>query len=426
SDNVNSPNPLTTPELTLQIIPDDRESIQKNDKLILIIEDDTNFAKVLLDYTRQNGYKGIVVVKGDDGLRFARFYRPTAILLDLMLPVRSGWEVLDELKNDELTRHIPVHMMSATDGRRESIDRGAVDFISKPVALEQLKSTFQRIDQVFTRNPKKVLIVEENETHAQALCYYLQTSGVRLEIKRTVEETIYALKNDELDCVLLDMPMPDLKSYNVLEHLKEIPGLEDLPIIIFTGKHFSRAEEARIRSYAESIVVKTAHSYQRILDEVSIFMHVVEENIQTDKSSRSYKKLGMMNEVLKDKSVLIADDDVRNIFSLTKALEKYRMKVYSATDGREALAKLETTPVDIVLIDMMMPELDGYETTKMIRLNPAFAGLPVLALTAKSMSGDREKCIQAGASDYISKPVDIDQLLSLLRVWLYEKQFAKF
>jgi signal transduction histidine kinase/CheY-like chemotaxis protein/CHASE3 domain sensor protein/HAMP domain-containing protein len=422
-----------TPELVLmpepdkaeEVIADDRHSIKPGDRIILIVEDDLAFAKILLDFTRQNGYKGIVVVKGDEGISFARYYRPTGVLLDLQLPVKNGWEVIEMLKADPQTRHIPVHMMSAQEGRRESMIRGAVDFINKPVALEQLKLVFARIEEVLNRGPKKVLIVEENNRHAQALSYYLETSNVKSEIRSDIAAAIDTLTNDDVDCVILDMQMPDSGTYEILEQVKESPGLEDLPIIIFTGKYLSRAEEARIRQYADSIVVKTAHSYQRILDEVSLFMHVVEENQHTERKNGQFRRLGMLNDVLRNKTILIADDDVRNIFSLTKALENYKMNVVSATDGREALEKLESIDIDLVLIDMMMPELDGYDTTRLIRKHPKFKTLPVLALTAKSMAGDREKCIQAGASDYISKPVDIDQLLSLLRVWLYEKQFSK-
>ncbi|HEY0666782.1 MAG TPA: response regulator, partial [Sphingobacteriaceae bacterium] len=239
--------------------------------------------------------------------------------------------------------------------------------------------------------------------------------------KGSVKDGVEALNKKEVDCVILDMGIPDHTSYETLETVKQTPGLENLPIIIFTGKHISKTEENKIMQYADSIVVKTAHSYQRILDEVALFLHIIEEN-QLPQKSTTEQKLGSFDAVLKDKTVLIADDDVRNIFSLTKALEQHKMKVVSAIDGKEALTQLEENPnVNIVLMDMMMPELDGYDTIARIRKNPKFKNLPILAVTAKAMMGDREKCISAGASDYISKPVDIDQLISLLRVWLYDK-----
>ncbi|MGZ3896270.1 MAG: response regulator [Flavisolibacter sp.] len=401
-------------------IPDDRQKITKEDKVILIIEDDTAFASSLLNYTRAKGYKGLVAVRGDEGIRLAKEYLPLGILLDVQLPVKSGWEVMDELKADIATRPIPVHMMSSFEVKTRSLSKGAVDFINKPVAFEQLGQVFQKIEQALNQYPKKVLIVEENPKHARALAYFLETYNVNAEISASVGEGIHALTSEGADCVILDMGVPAQRSYDVLEDVKKTPGLENLPIIVFTGKNLSHVEEMKIRKYADSIVVKTAHSYQRILDEVSLFLHLVEENKRTGKVFK-YKKMGETAEVLKGKTVLIADDDVRNIFSLTKSLENYGMKVLSAIDGKEAVQQLEENPrTDIVLMDMMMPEMDGYESTRLIRQVPKFKNLPIIAVTAKAMTGDREKCISAGASDYITKPVDVDQLVSLLRVWLYE------
>lgn len=402
-------------------IPDDRTNVSKDDKVLLIIEDDTAFAKSLLDYTRQKGYKGIVAVRGDEGIELANQFTPIGILLDIQLPVKSGWEVMEELKRNPATRPIPVHMMSSHQERMKSLTKGAADFIDKPMAFEKMSEIFQKIEQALSRSLKKVLIVEENPKHAKALAYYLQSFDVVSEIKNSIGEGIEALNRNDVDCVILDMGIPGEPGYATLEQVKKTPGLENLPIIIFTGKNLSHKEEMRIKKYADSIVIKTAHSYQRILDEVSLFLHLVEENKNGEKGGR-YKRMGELTEVLKDKTVLIADDDVRNIFALTKALEAYGMKVLSAIDGKEALKQLEeNNKVDIVLMDMMMPDMDGYQSTKRIREKWKFKNLPVIAVTAKAMTGDREKCIQAGASDYITKPVDIDQLTSLLRVWLYDK-----
>ena len=403
-------------------IPDDRAAVKEGDKVILIIEDDISFAKSLLDYTRKRGYKGVVAVRGDEGIELARQFLPIGILLDIQLPVKSGWEVMADLKNNSDTRHIPVHMMSSYELKGESLLQGAVDFINKPVAFDQMQDIFRKIEYVLTHQPKKVLIVEENAKHAKALAYFLETFEVSLEIANDVNAAINSLHNKGVDCVILDMGIPDQKAYDTLEMVKKTEGLENLPIIIFTGKSLSQAEERKIKQYADSIVVKTAHSYKRILDEVSLFLHLMEKSDQPEPSSLKYHKLGALDEVLKNKTVLIADDDMRNIFSLTKALEKYQMKVITAVDGKDALQKLRANPqVDIVLMDMMMPEMDGYESTAAIRRDPKFKDLPVIAVTAKAMMGDRIKCINAGASDYITKPVDIDQLFSLLRVWLYEK-----
>lgn len=405
-----------------QDIPDDRDNIQEGDRVILIIEDDTSFARSLLDFTRKKNYKGIVAVRGDQGLHMALKHKPLGILLDLQLPVKSGWDVMKELKTNPATRHIPVHMMSSYEVKNKSISSGAVDFINKPVAYDQIQEIFKRIEYVLNKDAKKVLIVEENPMHAKALAFYLETFNINSEIQNNVQDGIISLNKEKVDCVILDMGIPDRKSYETLEEVKKSPGLENIPIIIFTGKSISKTEEFKIKQYADSIVIKTAHSYQRILDEVSLFMHLMEENNKPDASAGKYKKLGALNEVLKGKTVLIADDDVRNIFSLTKALEANGMNVLTAIDGKEAFKQLNQNPgLDIVLMDMMMPEMDGYETIRRIRENRKYKNLSIIAVTAKAMTGDREKCINAGASDYITKPVDIDQLLSLLRVWLYDR-----
>jgi signal transduction histidine kinase/DNA-binding response OmpR family regulator/CHASE3 domain sensor protein/HAMP domain-containing protein len=430
---VRKPQAVDTPEVRRPIskyisdvipenIPDDRKHVERGDKVILIVEDDVNFAKSLLEYTRKRGYKGIVAVRGDEGIELARQYMPMGILLDIQLPVVSGWDVMAELKDDPHTRSIPVHIMSSYEVKNESLMKGAVDFINKPFAFEKVEDVFSKIEHVLTHHPKKVLIVEENPKHAKALAYFLETFDVSIEINNAVDAAIQSLKSESINCVILDMGIPDQKGYDTLEEVRKTPGLENIPIIIFTGKSLSQAEEMRIKQYADSIVVKTAHSYKRVLDEVSLFLHLMEKNEDETQVSKKYNKLGALDEVLKNKSVLIADDDMRNIFSLTKALEKYQMKVIAAVDGKDALQKLRANPdVDIVLMDMMMPEMDGYETTAAIRKDPKFRDLPVIAVTAKAMMGDKAKCINAGASDYITKPVDIDQMFSLLRVWLYEK-----
>lgn len=400
-------------------IPDDRDSIVAGDRFILIVEDDIEFAKILLKYTRQQNYKGIVVVRGDIAAEMVARYMPLAVLLDIQLPLKDGWQVMAEIKENPKTRHIPVHIMSSLQVKRESLLQGAIDFINKPMALEQMGDMFRKIEDALTRHPKKVLIVEENPKHAAALSLFLGSFNIASEIKSNVEESIAALSSDTADCVILDMGVPDRVGYETLEAVKRNQGLENLPIIVFTGKNLSQVEEMKLKRYADSIVVKTANSYQRILDEVGLFLHLVEEN--NGPAAKTSGRLGFLQDVLQGKKVLVADDDIRNIFSLTKALEKYQMTVIPATDGKDALKQLEENPdVSVILMDMMMPEMDGYETIASIRNNPSYEDMPIIAVTAKSMMGDREKCIAAGASDYISKPVDIDQLLSLLRVWMYE------
>ncbi|MBD3583040.1 response regulator [Flavobacterium selenitireducens] len=400
-------------------IPDDRDSIEQGEKSILIVEDDTNFAMSLLEFTRKRGYKGIVAVRGDHALNLALAYKPVGVLLDIQLPIKSGWEVMEELKANGQTRHIPVHIMSSHKLRQESLLKGAINFLDKPVAYEQIPDVFRRIEQIVNRDSQKVLIIEDNPKHAKALAYFLETHNINSEVKSDISESVSALEKSDVHCVILDMGIPDKQSYEILENIKKNKGFENLPVIVFTGKSLSLKEEVKIKHYADSIIVKTAHSYQRMLDEVSLFLHLMEEQ---KKSGSKAPKANMLNNVLSGKSVLVVDDDVRNIYSLTKALETVNMKVITAIDGKEALKALEAHPeTDVVLLDMMMPNMDGYETATRIRENKKFRNLPVIAVTAKAMTGDREKCINAGASDYITKPVDVDQLMSLLRVWLYEK-----
>jgi len=402
-------------------IPDDRDQIKAGDKTILIVEDDTNFAKTLLDFARKKGYKGIVSVRGDEGVELAKKFRPLGILLDIYLPVKDGWQVMDELKGDVRTRHIPVHIMSSVEARKESLMKGAVDFINKPVALQNMQEIFRKIEMVLNKKSKKVLIVEENTQHARALSFFLENFHVNAQTSQDIPDSINQLQRQEVDCVVLDMGIPARNAYDMLEKVKQTPGLENLPIIIFTGRNLSKSEEARIKQYADSIVVKTAYSYQRIIDEVSIFLHLVEENGNA-REKVIPKRMHSLREVLEGKKVLITDDDVRNIYSVSKTLELHGMEVISAIDGKDAIRQMEANPdVSVVLMDIMMPEMDGYETIRQLRRNAKYKRLPIIAITAKAMTGDREKCIEAGASDYISKPIDVDQLLSLLRVWLYNK-----
>ncbi|NBL65724.1 response regulator [Flavobacterium sp. NST-5] len=402
-------------------IDDDRNNISDRDKIILIVEDDINFAKSLLEFTRKKGYKGIVCVRGDYALNFALAHKPVGILLDIELPMKNGWQVMDDLKNNPITKPIPVHIMSSHQLKQESLLKGAVNFLDKPVAFEKIPEIFHKIEKIVNRESQKVLIVEDNQKHAKALAFFLENYNINSEIKSEIHDGINALKSDNVDCVILDMGVPDKYSYEILENIKDNPGLENLPVIVFTGKSLSMKEELKLKKYADSIVVKTANSYQRMLDEVSLFLHLVEEN-KSVTPKKEFKKHQNLNNILSGKTVLVVDDDVRNIYSLTKSLEALKMSVVTAIDGNEALSALQENPeIDVVLLDMMMPNLDGYETATKIRENKNFRDLPVIAVTAKAMMGDREKCINAGASDYITKPVDIDQLLSLLRVWLYDK-----
>ncbi len=414
------PENIETEILNETIIEDDRNLINAGDSIILIAEDDVPFANILKDYAHKKNYKAIIDTKGNEATSLAIKYAPTAILLDIQLPVMDGWQILEALKKDQQTNKIPVHIISSLQAKQQVMKMGAEDFISKPVSPGQLNLLFQKLENALLNHPKKVLIVEENIQHAKALNYFLGTHGIMTQVTKSIEESVQKLSTTSTDCVILETDTSKDEIFTSLKDIKTTAGLEGLPIIVFTGKNLSITEENRLKEFADSIVIKTAHSYQRILDEASLFLHILE---QKNKKIRRNEKFSLdLNNVLKDKIVLVTDDDVRNIFSLTKALEMQQMKVIAATDGKEAMEIFaQKNKVDIVLMDMMMPHLDGYETIRLIRKDDGLKKLPIVALTAKAMKGDREKCIAAGASDYISKPVDVDQLISLLRVWLYEK-----
>ncbi|MFT3910887.1 MAG: response regulator [Ferruginibacter sp.] len=396
-------------------IPDDRNDTSPVDRVILIIEDDIVFAGMLLEFTRKNGYKGIVAVRGDEGIELAKKYRPEGILLDIYLPVMDGWTVIESLKADKSTNRIPVHVMSSVDLKKRSLQAGAVDFLDKPLSTESMADVFRKIRQLGNDALKKVLIAEENEVHARALAFYLEANDIRAVIVNNMPGAVETLQSPEHDCVIINIGEAGVENYEMLAKIRSTAAVAGTAIIVFTGKTLVPSEEARIKRYADSIVIKTAHSYKRMLDEVSLFLHHMDAGTKPAWT-------GKLKDVLKDKKVLLVDDDVRNIYSLTKAMEQYGIQVTSATDGKEALKVLEeTSGIQLVLMDMMMPEMDGYQTTAAIRNLSRYKNLPIIAVTAKAMAGDREKCIEAGASDYITKPVDTDQLVSLLRVWLYDK-----
>lgn len=400
-------------------IPDDRNNLGEDDKTILIVEDDMNFAKSLLTYTHQRGFKGIVVPRGDDAYHSAKKLKPVAILLDVQLPVKSGWEVLEELQKDPETRRIPVHIMSSFEVKNESLGMGASNFIRKEEALEKIRELFAELENGDPRTAGKIIIIEDNSMHAKALQFFLNEYGIPAAIASTYPEVLNLMTGDAFHHIIIDTGIHAENTYEIVEKIKLQAGFENTPVIIVTNSQISRADELRIKKIARSIVIKTAHSFERVLDELSIFLQVLEES--QDKRSSGRKEFNnTLTEILGNKKVLVVDDDVRNIFALTKALEQHKMDVYKAIDGKEALEVLEEHPgIEIVLLDIMMPVMDGFETLEHIRKNPKLKKLPVIAVTAKAMAGDRDACIKAGASDYISKPIDTDQLLSLLRVWLY-------
>ena len=407
-----SPSSSPSPSLS-----DDRDDVQPGDRVLLIVEDDINFAGILLDAVRQHGFKGIVALRSDTGLVMAREFKPDAIILDIRLPVMDGWTVLACLKHDSNTRHIPVHIISAEDGRQRGLQLGAIAYLQKPVTHEALTEALVNIKDFVERGVKNLLLVEDDETQRHSIVDLIGNSDVCTTAVGTGAAALAALRSGHFDCVVLDLGLPDMSGFELIEQIKLETA--EVPIIVYTGKELTRAEETELKRIAETIIIKDVRSPERLLDETALFLHRVQANLPAPKR-QMLEQLYQTDTVLADKKVLIVDDDVRNIFALTSLLERHQMHIMYAENGRDGIAVLQNTPdIDVVLMDVMMPEMDGYETMRAIRQLGQFQSLPIIALTAKAMKGDREKCIEAGASDYITKPVDTEQLLSLLRVWVY-------
>lgn len=404
--------------VTEEII-DDRATIQESDKKVLIMEDDTAFASLLLNFVRERNYKGVIAYQGNTGLSYARQYKPDAIILDMKMPVMDGAEVLRQLKNDPTLRHIPVQIISGYDRRKEGMDLGAFDYIQKPLSKEALQHAFDNIEDFINRKLKKLLIVEDNELQNNVIRELIGNGDVKCYSAYSGEQAYEMLHREKFDCTILDLGLPDMSGFDLLEKLKKDDLLSKVPTIIYTGKDLTREESNLLNKLANTVVLKTANSKERLLDETTLFLHRVESKLPKEKQNM-IRKLHKTDEILRNKKVLVVDDDMRNIYSITNVLTEEGTHCLVAENGKEALEVLKQTPdIDMVLMDIMMPQIDGYEATREIRKMQGFEKLPIIALTAKAMKGDREKCLEAGMSDYISKPVNIAQLISLMRVWLY-------
>lgn len=398
---------------------DDRYNITEADKVILIMEDDPAFAAVLLDFVQQRNYKGIIAFSGDKGLALARHYRPDAIILDMKLPSMDGDEVLRHLKSAPDLRHIPVQIISGYDRKTDSLLLGAFDFIQKPVSQSDLLRVFDRIEYLINQKVKKLLIVEDNEQHNNAIRELIGNGDVISYSAFSGSQAHSMMQQEEFDCVIVDLGLPDMSGFDFLDKIKADDKLNTIPVVVYTGKEISREEHTRLMKSANTVVLKTADSHERLLDETMLFLHRVESRLPKEKQTM-IRKLHRTDEVLRFKKVLIVDDDIRNVYSITNVLEEEEMFCVVAENGNLALDMLAEHPdISIVLMDIMMPEMDGYEATRLIRKSVQYQHLPIIAITAKAMKGDRERCLDAGMNDYISKPVNIEQLLSLMRVWLY-------
>jgi CheY-like chemotaxis protein/two-component sensor histidine kinase len=400
-------------------IQDDRENLDPGDAVLLIVEDDPHYARVLVDLSRDKGFKVLVALRGAEALALAKEYKPTAVSLDVFLPDMLGWTVLNHLKQDPATRHIPVQMLTLDEDRNHGLSRGAFGFITKPTTPEGVEAALLRIKEYATPRRKRLLIVEDNPAEQFSIRELLGHDDIDMTAVSSGAEGLKAVTDEAFDCVVLDLRLPDMSGFEVLEHLRDSESLSDLPVVVFTGKELSPEEDSRLRALARSVVVKGVESPERLLDETALFLHRLVSNLPAEKQ-RMLERLHRSDDALIGRKVLVVDDDVRNIFALSSVLERRGMTVLTAGTGREAIATLETTPdVSIVLMDIMMPEMDGYETMQVIRQNQLFRRLPIIALTAKAMKGDREKCLEAGASEYLAKPVNTEQLLSALRMWLH-------
>ncbi len=398
---------------------DDRENLQPDDSTLLIVEDDPYFATVLCDLAREKGFKVLVATRGAEALALAQEFHPTAVSLDVFLPDMLGWTVLNHLKQDPRTRHIPIQMLTLDEDRQHGLARGAFSYVTKPATPEQLEMALSRIKEYTTPRRKRLLVVEDNPAEQLSIRELLGYEDIDVELAATGSEALAALGEQPFDCVVLDLRLPDMSGFEILERFRDTPMLSHLPVVVFTGKDLSPEEDARLHMLARSVVVKGVESPERLLDETALFLH----RVVTDLPAEKQKMLDLLHhsdEALVGKKVLVVDDDVRNIFALSSVLERRGMSVLTAGTGREAIATLESTSdVAIVLMDIMMPDMDGYETMQIIRRNPSFRRLPIVALTAKAMKGDREKCLEAGASEYLAKPVNTEQLLSALRMWFH-------
>ncbi len=401
------------------VVEDDREDLSSKDKVLLIIEDDEKFAKILLDMARSRGFKGLVALQGDIGLNMATTYLPDAIILDIQLPVMDGWAILRELKGSSQTRHIPVHVISVNDEVKQGLMMGAMAYLRKPSSREALERAFSQIENYTASTLKHLLIVEDDDIQRRSIMELIGHDDVAITAVSTGHEALEELRKQRYDCMVLDLMLDDMTGFELLDQIRDDEELNDLPIIIYTGKDLDSKEETRLRKYAESIIIKDVRSPERLLDETTLFLHRVEANLPEDKR-KILQKLHNKEELFDGKKILLVDDDIRNVFALSSVLEGYHMEVKFAENGREALDMLvEQEDFDLVLMDMMMPEMDGYEAMRRIRQMPQYSKLPIIALTAKAMKEDRAKCIEAGASDYMKKPISTEQLLSLMRVWLY-------
>jgi len=411
--------PINLMANTAEPISDDRMSIEPGDSILLVVEDDPNYARIVIDAGRRQGFKTLLAPTGMEAIEMATQYQPTAITLDIFLPDILGWGVLSHLKKNPLTRHIPVQIVSLDEDRQQGLAKGAFSFMIKPASSSDLDAALVRLQHCAESKQKRLLIVEDNPAEQLSIKSLLEHDDIEVATAATGSAALEKLSDEKWDCVVLDLKLPDMSGFEILEHVANSAYLSELPVVVFTGRPLSLDEEDRLRTMARTIIVKGVESPERLFDETSLFMHRVIGDLPQAKQDMIYR-LHESDADLVGRIVLVVDDDARNIFALSSVLERSGMKVLTASNGREALNIVDVTAgIAIILMDIMMPEMDGYQVIETIRARPNLRRLPIIALTAKAMKGDREKCLEAGASDYLAKPVDTEQLIAALRVWLH-------
>jgi CheY-like chemotaxis protein/two-component sensor histidine kinase len=412
-----------SPAAAPPLMDDDRDRLKPDSRVILVIEDDVRFAGILRDLAREMGFLCVVSHSASDALASAASYRPSAILLDINLPDHSGLGVLDQLKRNPQLRHIPVHVASVADFAREAMELGAIGYSLKPVKREQLVEALRRLEAKFSQNLRRVLVVEDDARQRDSIRQLLANGDVEIVTVATATEALARLRATTFDCVVMDLNLPDLSGYDLLEKITKQKDVSFPPVIVYTGRSLTRDEEQALRRHSRSIIIKDARSPERLLDEVTLFLHQVEAKLPPERQ-RMLKVARDRDVALEGRRVLVVEDDVRNIYALSSVLEPKGVKVEIARNGREALETLDRShggkipAVDLVLMDIMMPEMDGLTAMREIRKQSRWRRLPIIALTAKAMRDDQESCLAAGANDYIAKPLDVEKLLSLLRVWM--------
>jgi HAMP domain-containing protein/CheY-like chemotaxis protein/signal transduction histidine kinase len=406
-------------ERVIEQLADDRLDLEPGDTILLIVEDDPHYARVLIDLARDKGFKVLVAARGAEALELAKQFQPAAVSLDVFLPDMLGWTVLSQLKHNALTRHIPVQIITLDEDRQHALARGAFSFVNKPTTTEGVAAALSQIKEYAKPRRKRLLIVEDNAAEQLSIRALLDHNDIEIVTSDTGAGALSTMRDSPCDCVVLDLRLPDMTGFEVLDHIRKDDSLSNVPVVVFTGRELSVEEDAELHTMARSIVVKGVESPERLLDETSLFLHRVITELPIEKQ-RMLEKLNSSDDDLIGRTALLVDDDARNIFALSSVLERRGMKVLTATTGSEAITLVEQNPaISIVLMDIMMPQMDGYQTIGVIRENPAFRRLPIIALTAKAMKGDREKCLEAGASDYLAKPVNTEQLLLAIRMWLH-------